>query len=115
MSTDDSAIERFCEELRSLIETDGYTRDQIINADETGLWWRMTPSCLSHSTVVFVSPDTRHHDPPTKLFPSHPVLLSNEGSNQQTIGKKKFFNRPISLSHASQYFHGNEDSDNVNS
>ncbi len=49
LSSDASAIEPFYEELRSLIETDGYTRDQIFNADETGLWWRMTPSCSLHS------------------------------------------------------------------
>lgn len=49
LSSEVSAIEPFCEELRSLIERNSYTRDQIFNADETGLWWRMTPSCSLHS------------------------------------------------------------------
>ena len=26
------------------MESEGFTRDQVYNADETGLWWRLTPS-----------------------------------------------------------------------
>ena len=44
MSADLSAVDPFREELKKLIESEGLTRDQIYNADETGLWWRLTPS-----------------------------------------------------------------------
>ena len=44
MSDDFSAVDPFREELQRLIESEGLTRDQIYNADETGLWWHMTPS-----------------------------------------------------------------------
>ena len=44
LSANTSAIEPFKRELLKLIETKGYTRDQIFNANETGLWWRMIPS-----------------------------------------------------------------------
>ena len=26
------------------MESDGYTLDQVFNADETGLWWKLMPS-----------------------------------------------------------------------
>ena len=26
------------------MESEGLTQDQVYNADETGLWWRLTPS-----------------------------------------------------------------------
>ena len=44
LSSDLSAVGPFREELKQVIADEGYTRDQIFNADETGLWWRMTPS-----------------------------------------------------------------------
>ena len=44
LSADLSAVDPFREELQRLIESEGLTRDHIYNADETGLWWRMTPS-----------------------------------------------------------------------
>ena len=44
LSADTSSIEPFREELQELIETEGLTKDQIFNADETGLWWRLTPA-----------------------------------------------------------------------
>ena len=31
------------DELQNLIDNKGLTQDQIFNADETGLWWRLTP------------------------------------------------------------------------
>ena len=39
-----SAVGPFREELEKVIAEEGYLRGQIYNADETGLWWCMTPS-----------------------------------------------------------------------
>jgi hypothetical protein len=50
MSADESAVDPFREELQKLIESEGLSRDQIYNADETGLWWRLTPSSSLNST-----------------------------------------------------------------
>ena len=47
LSADLSAVDPFREELQRLIESEGLTQDQIYNADETGLWWRITPSSLN--------------------------------------------------------------------
>ena len=47
LSADLSTVDPFREELQRLIESEGLTRDQIYNADETGLWWRMTTSSLN--------------------------------------------------------------------
>ena len=44
MSSDSSAVGPFREELEKVIADEGYSRDQLFNADETGLWWRMTPT-----------------------------------------------------------------------
>ena len=44
LSANTSAIQPFKCDLFKIIETRGYTKDQIFNADETGLWWRMLPS-----------------------------------------------------------------------
>ena len=44
LSSDSSAVGPFCEELEKVIADEGYSRDQLFNADETGLWWRMTPT-----------------------------------------------------------------------
>ena len=44
LSSDLSAVDPFCEELAKVIAEEGYSRDQIFNADDTELWWRMTPS-----------------------------------------------------------------------
>ena len=38
LSADMSAVGPFREELQRLVESEGYSRDQIFNADETGLW-----------------------------------------------------------------------------
>lgn len=40
LSSDISAIEPFCAELQKIILEEGYSRHQIFNADESGLWWR---------------------------------------------------------------------------
>ena len=50
LSADMSAVGPFREELQKLVESEGYSRDQIFNADETGLWWRLTPSSSLNST-----------------------------------------------------------------
>ncbi len=40
----------FQSELHSKIESEGYTLNQIFNANENGLWWRLMPSkSLAHS------------------------------------------------------------------
>jgi hypothetical protein len=44
LSANMSAVDLFCKEFKELVETEGYSRDQIFNADETGLWWQLTPS-----------------------------------------------------------------------
>lgn len=44
LSADTSAIEDFRGELLKKIEDEGITLNQIFNADETGLWWRLMPS-----------------------------------------------------------------------
>ena len=44
LSADTSAVEPFCQQLKNKIEDEGYSRCQIFNADETGLWWRLMPS-----------------------------------------------------------------------
>ena len=44
LSANTSAIQPFKCDLFKIIETRGCTKDQIFNADETGLWWRMLPS-----------------------------------------------------------------------
>ncbi len=50
LSADLSCIGDFQSELHSKIESEGYTLNQIFNADETGLWWRLMPSkSLVHS------------------------------------------------------------------
>ena len=37
MSSDPSAVEPFCQELLAVIKEEGYTRDQVFNADEETL------------------------------------------------------------------------------
>ena len=49
LSSDLSAVDPFREELEKVIAEEGYSRDQISNADETGLWWRLTPSSSLNS------------------------------------------------------------------
>lgn len=38
--------------FEKVIAEDGYSHDQVFNADETGLWWRMTPPCSWNVTGV---------------------------------------------------------------
>ena len=44
LSADTSAVEPFCQILKDMIDIEGYSKCQIFNADETGLWWRLMPS-----------------------------------------------------------------------
>ena len=44
LSADYSAVPAFQSELQDIIEREGNTLNQIFNADETGLWWRLMPS-----------------------------------------------------------------------
>jgi len=44
LSADLSGIEPFKEELKKVMESEGLSPQQVYNADETGLWWRLTPS-----------------------------------------------------------------------
>ncbi|XP_062500428.1 jerky protein homolog-like [Corticium candelabrum] len=48
LSADSAAIAPFVRELESRLKTGGYSSDQVFNADETGLWWRLM---LSKSLV----------------------------------------------------------------
>ena len=44
MSADTSLVDPFKSELLNKIELEGYSLDQALNADETGLWWKLMPS-----------------------------------------------------------------------
>lgn len=46
---DSSAVAPFREELEKVMADEGYSRDQLFNADETGLWWRLTPTSSLNS------------------------------------------------------------------
>ena len=52
LSSDMEAVEPFIYLLKQVIESEGYSRDQILNADETGLWWQMTPSCSLNTSGI---------------------------------------------------------------
>ena len=41
LSADASAVFTFRNKLLHKMEEEGYTRNQVFNADETGLWWRL--------------------------------------------------------------------------
>ena len=44
LSADTSCIDTLRTELLKKMEDEGYTLNQVFNADETGLWWRLMPS-----------------------------------------------------------------------
>ena len=44
LSADTSAVDSFQSELQQTLKTGGYSLDQVFNADETGLWWKLMPS-----------------------------------------------------------------------
>ena len=44
LSADTSLVDPFKSELLNKIELEGYSLDQVFNADETGLWWKLMPS-----------------------------------------------------------------------
>ena len=50
LSTDVSAVSPFHKELEKVIAEEGYSRDQIYNADKMGLRWRLTPSFSLNSS-----------------------------------------------------------------
>ena len=43
-SADHEAAEKFPAILKEVIENGGYSEDQIFNADECGLWWKLPPT-----------------------------------------------------------------------
>lgn len=43
LSSDTVAAKEYPEILRKMLEDDGYTRDQVFNADETALFWKKMP------------------------------------------------------------------------
>ena len=43
-SADENAAKSYPEKLLKIIEDNGYTPDQIFNADETGLFWKKMPT-----------------------------------------------------------------------
>ena len=53
-SADTEAAERYPPKLKQIIEEEGYTEDQIFNADETGLFWKLAPT----RTIKKKSPQT---------------------------------------------------------
>ena len=59
LSADLSAVDPFREELQKLIDSEGLSRDQIYNADETGLWWRLPPYSSLNSGHQEVLPGQR--------------------------------------------------------
>ena len=38
LSIDVTAVEPFCSTIKELMEKEGYSKNQVFNADETGLW-----------------------------------------------------------------------------
>ena len=44
LSADMTAVESFRSSLKEVMEKKGYCKEQVFNADETGLWWRLMPS-----------------------------------------------------------------------
>jgi len=44
LSADTSLVDPFKSELQSKMELEGYSLDQVYNADETGLWWKLMQS-----------------------------------------------------------------------
>ena len=44
LSADASAVFTFRSKQLRKMEEEGYTQNQVFNADETGLWWRLLPS-----------------------------------------------------------------------
>ena len=44
LSADVSAVEPFRLQLQFIMRAEGYTSNQVFNADETGIYWRMIPS-----------------------------------------------------------------------
>ena len=52
LSYDTAAINPFREHFTKVIEEESYSLQQIYNADETGLWWRMMPSYSLNSSRV---------------------------------------------------------------
>ena len=49
LSSDNVAAKEYPEILRKMLEDDGYTRDQVFNADETALFWK---KCLTARTFL---------------------------------------------------------------
>ena len=43
-SADVSSVDPFVTELSEEMQTKGYSLDKVLNADETGLWWKVMPS-----------------------------------------------------------------------
>ena len=54
LSADTSAAEAYPAILKEIIQEGGYTRDQIFNADETALYWKMMPNS------TYISKQTKH-------------------------------------------------------
>ena len=49
-SADVSAVDPFVTELSEKMCTEGYSHDQVFNADKTGLWWKvMSSKSLAHA------------------------------------------------------------------
>lgn len=44
LSATSEDVEHFRQELETMLDREGYSKDQIFNAYETGLWWRLFPS-----------------------------------------------------------------------
>ncbi len=44
LSADASSVSKFSKDLLEYMEHEGYTLNQVFNADETGLWWKLMPS-----------------------------------------------------------------------
>ena len=53
-SADHAKAKEYPKVLKEIIEQEGYLEDQIFNADETGLWWKLPPT----RTIKKKSPQT---------------------------------------------------------
>lgn len=103
LSADTSAVEPFCKELQEVIEREGYSRDVIFNADETGLWWRMMPSkSLTASTEKRPANFKKAKDRVTILACANaagtcriPLLLINKSKKPRCFKHMDMENLPV--------------------
>ena len=51
LSSDSQSIEGYLKDVKILVESEGYTRDQIYDCDESGLLWKALPTKTLASSI----------------------------------------------------------------